>query len=142
MIPVFLTEGLRERHADLAAVAHRLRRRADLGGADHGQLRGKRFPGDEVRVRADRVGHLAVRADRQGDPVGDVEPGVLPCLLDDPYDVAGGALGDELGSHRRVKRDEAVATRQGRRRVRVRGGQLEFVLPWPQFGARGGHDVA
>ena len=86
------TGGLGEGDADRAAVANRLRRCRNLRGRDHGQFGGERFPGDEGRVRADRVRDPAVRADHQRDPVGDVEAGLATGLLDDPDDIAGGAF--------------------------------------------------
>ena len=61
------------------------------------------------------AGHL------EGDPVGDVEPGVAPGLLHRAHQVAGGALDLELGADVGVEHDEPAA---GQHRGHVGAGLL------------------
>jgi len=86
-----------QRDLDSAAVAGGLRRAIDLRGwlYRHGNREG--FAADEVRVRADRVGHVAVGAYREPDSVGHREPCVAAGLLHDADNVARGSLGGQFG---------------------------------------------
>jgi uncharacterized damage-inducible protein DinB len=134
---------LPEKDPDLTVVADRLPRAADLGRRDYAQQGRERLPGDELRVRANRVARRPVGPDHQRDPVRDVQPRVAPSLLHDPDHVARGAFSGQLGRHPRVDRDEpAGPARQCHRRVRVRSRQLQLVLAGGQRHPAGRHRIA
>ena len=100
--------------------------------AGGGELRRERLADDEVAVGHRGLEHLGATQDRQADAVADVQAGVATGLLDGADEVAGQALGGQLGRHRRVEDDEA-ARRQHRRGTGVGGvagdDGLEGVLP-------------
>ena len=128
-------DGTRARATVTAAVGHRVRLAAHLGGRPDRQVHRERLGRDEPGVRPDRVGDRAVGADVQPDPVRDLQPGVPAGLLHDPHHVARGALGRELRGHPQVQRDQPGVAGQRRRRVRVGRGQLELVLAGLQHDA-------
>ena len=81
----------------------------------------------------------AARHDRQRDPVGDLEAGVAPGLLDRAHQVAGHALGLELGGQRGVEHHEAAARQHpGGGVVAATGDGLERVLALLQHQATRG----
>ena len=69
----------------------RLARRAVVGNR-HGQ----RFAGQVTLERARGVEQVGVAAERELDPVGDLEPGGLARVLDGVDDLAREALADQL----------------------------------------------
>ena len=100
-------DGTRARATVTAApVGHRVRVAGHLGGRPDGQVHRERLGRHEPGVRPDRVGHRAVGADVQPDPVRDRQPGVPAGLLHHPHHVARGALGRQLRGHPQVQRDQ------------------------------------
>ena len=78
--------------------------------------------------------------DRQRDPVGDLQAGVLASLLDRAHQVAGQALLGQLRRHLGVQHHEAAAAQHAGRRAPVGGAGdgLEGVLPLHQRQAAAG----
>ena len=74
-----------------------------LGDVEFG---GQHCFGHPVAVAVESLGDLGGARDVAHDPVGDLEPRVLACLLDQPHDVSGDALGRELRSDFDVELDE------------------------------------
>src|SRR4051794_26936118 len=96
------------------------------------ELYGERLAGDQAAVGLELLARRWRRGHGQTDSVADRETAVAASLLHGADEVAGGALGLELGIERRVEHDDTDVARQ-RSRSRALGGvaadHAQRVLP-------------